>query len=95
LGFLPKTSGDRSRLIKKYGDLDSTLILYESPFRIEKLLKEIQENLGERYVCLANEITKVHEKILRGNVSLLIELVKGKHLKGEFVVLVGKEGFSI
>ena len=95
LGFLPKTSGDRSRLIKKYGDLESTLIFYESPFRIEKLLKEIRDNLGERYVCLANEITKVHEKILRGNVSLLIELVKGKHLKGEFVVLVGKEEFSI
>jgi 16S rRNA (cytidine1402-2'-O)-methyltransferase len=95
LGFLPKTSGDRAKLIKQYGDLDSTLIFYESPFRIEKLLKEIRENLGERYVCLANEITKIHEKTIRGNVSLLIELVKGKRLKGEFVVLVGKEGFSI
>ena len=95
LGFLPKSSNERAKLIKQYGDTESTLIIYESPFRVEKLLKEIQENLGERFVCLANEITKIHEKIIRGNVGLVYESVKGKRLKGEFVVLVGKEDFSL
>ena len=95
VGFLPKSSGDRAKILNSYGNLDSTLIIYESPFRVGKLLSEIYENLGERHVCLANEITKVHEKILRGNVSLVLEAVKSKRLKGEYVVLVGKEGFSL
>lgn len=95
LGFLPKSSNERAKLIKQYGDTESTLIIYESPFRVEKLLKEIQDNLGERYVCLANEITKIHEKIIRGNASLVYESVKGKRLKGEFVVLIGKGDFSL
>jgi 16S rRNA (cytidine1402-2'-O)-methyltransferase len=95
LGFLPKSSGERSKILKIYGSLDSTLVIYESPFRIEKLLKEINENLGDRFVCLANEITKVHEKVTRGRVSMVLETVKGKRLKGEFVVLIGKEGFYL
>lgn len=95
LGFLPKSGGDRSKTLSIYSKLDATLVLYESPFRVGKLLKEIRSNIGERYVCLANEITKVHEKNSRGNVSLLIEAFEGKRLKGEYVVLVAKEGFSI
>lgn len=95
VGFLPKSSGERKRILKAYGNLDSTLIIYESPFRINKLLKEIQESLGDRYVCLANEMTKVYEKFSRNNVSELIKETEGKKLKGEFVVLVGKEGFKL
>jgi 16S rRNA (cytidine1402-2'-O)-methyltransferase len=95
LGFLPKSGGERTKILNSYGILDSTLIIYESPYRVEKLLKQIKENLGEREVCLAGEITKVHEKILRGKVSLIIEAVSGKKLKGEYVVLVAKEGFSL
>ncbi len=95
LGFLPKSSNERAKLIKQYGNTESTLIIYESPYRVEKLLKEIQESLGERYVCLANEITKIHEKIIRGSVSLVYESIKGKRLKGEYVVLVGKGDFSL
>jgi len=95
LGFLPKSSGDRLKILKIYGSLDSTLVIYESPFRIEKLLKEINENLGDRFVCLANEITKIHEKVIRGRVSTVLETVGGKRLKGEFVVLIGKEGFYL
>ena len=95
LGFLPRSSGDRLKILKIYGSLDSTLVIYESPFRIEKLLKEINENLGDRFVCLANEITKIHEKVIRGRVSTVLETVGGKRLKGEFVVLIGKEGFYL
>lgn len=95
VGFLPKSSADRSKVINSYGNLDTTLIFYESPFRVEKLLKEIKASLGERYVCLANEITKMHEKVLRGNVSIVLEAISGKKLKGEYVVLVGKKEFSL
>ena len=76
-------------------ELDSTLIIYESPFRIEKLLNETYEISSDRYVCLSNEITKIHEKFIRGNVGEVIHTIKGKKLKGEYVFLIGKEGFSI
>ena len=95
VGFLPKSAGERKKILKNYGELDSTLIIYESPFRISKLLKEIKETLGDRYVCLANEMTKVYEKFSRNKVSELIKETEGRKLKGEFVVLVGKEGFKL
>lgn len=95
LGFLPKSKNDRVKLLKSYGDKEATLIIYESPFRIIKLLEEINESLGERYVCLANEMTKLHEKIIRGSVSDLLNIYSNSKLKGEFVVLVAKEGFEL
>lgn len=95
VGFLPKSSGERKRVLQTYGIQDATLIIYESPFRITKLLKEIQETLGDRYVCLANEMTKVYEKFNRNSVSDLIKETEGKKLRGEFVVLIGKEGFKL
>lgn len=95
LGFLPKSANDRSKLLKAYGDKDATLVIYESPFRITKLLEEIKESLGERYVCLANEMTKVYEKIIRGKVSDLISEYSKSKLKGEFVVLIAKEDFDL
>lgn len=95
LGFLPKSKNDRSKLLKSYGDKETTLIIYESPFRIIKLLVEIKDSLGERFVCLANEMTKIHEKIIRGSVSYLLDAYSNSKLKGEFVVLVAKEGFEL
>lgn len=95
LGFLPKSKNDREKILKTYGSTDSTLIIYESPYRLQKLLEEIKVNIGERFVCLANEITKVHEKITRMNVSSALDLIGGRKLKGEFVILVGKEDFLL
>ncbi len=91
LGFLPKTSGRRQNLLKIYGDLDNTLIIYESPYRIVKLLEEILETLGDRKVCLARELTKIHEEIVTDKVSILLEKTKNRSPKGEFVVMVSKE----
>lgn len=98
LGFLPKKQSKRSEILRNFGDLDCTLIIYESPYRISKLLDEIFENLGERYICIVNEQTKKFEKIYRGLISKFldnktldkIEISK----KGEFVVLVAKKGFK-
>jgi 16S rRNA (cytidine1402-2'-O)-methyltransferase len=92
LGFLPKKDNARKDLLTKYGSLDSTLIIYESPFRLKKLLEEIKETLGNRFIGICAELTKVHENISRGlidNVSL-DEIVE----KGEYVVLIAKEGYS-
>lgn len=95
LGFLPKTKNDRTKLLKSYGEQDATLVIYESPFRIIKLLEEINESLGDRYVCLANEITKVYEKFITGKASQLLTDLSKTKLRGEFVVLVAKKGFEL
>ncbi len=92
LGFLPKSDSKISTILKEYGQLDATLVFYESPNRLEELLKQILNVLGDRTVCVANDITKMYEKIETDRVSKLLEsshLIK--HPKGEFVVLVGKE----
>jgi len=89
LGFLPRTESQRVKIIQKYGELDSTLIFFESPYRILKLLEEVKKTLGNREVCVVKELTKLHEEIYRFNLS---DLDKAKiDLRGEFVVLVSKE----
>ena len=68
-------------------------MLYESPYRIEKLLAELNEIFPERQVVLARELTKKFEEYLRGTPAELLEVLKQRSLKGEFVVLVaGEEG---
>lgn len=96
LGFLPKSQAQRQKLLTQFGALDSTLIIYESPFRIDKILSDVLNALGDRFVVVANDLTKVYEKVYRGKVIDLIDLTKNGQLKakGEFVVLVAKEGFD-
>ena len=93
LGFLPKSKGQQKTMLEKYGELDATLVIYESPFRIEALLTQIYETLGNRKVCVAGELTKVYEKINRGPVLDVLESIKKFKPKGEYVVLVAKKGF--
>lgn len=93
LGFLPRTPSHRKKLITDFGNLDATLIMYESPFRVAKLLQEIKESLGNRKVCLVNDLTKMYEKIETGDIDNVISKINSTKLKGEFVVLVAKSGF--
>jgi 16S rRNA (cytidine1402-2'-O)-methyltransferase len=89
IGFLPHKSGQRRNELTRAGQLPGTLVLYESPFRIEKLLGELNEVLPGRTVVLARELTKKFEEYLRGTPAELIEVTKKRSLKGEFVVMVG------
>lgn len=92
LGFLPKGSGKRKNILETFGTLDTTLILYESPFRVKKLLSQIYDTLGNRDVFVANELTKKFERTWFGNVASLIKKFDTLQPKGEFVVLVAKKG---
>ena len=89
IGFLPHKSGQRRRKLEELKGISGTLVLYESPYRVEKLLGELNEVFPERQVVLARELTKKFEEFLRGKAGELLEGVKGRALKGEFVVLVG------
>jgi 16S rRNA (cytidine1402-2'-O)-methyltransferase len=89
IGFLPHKSGQRRRKLEELKGVPGTLVLYESPYRVEKLLAELLQVFGnERQVVLARELTKKFEEYLRGTADDLIARVQERSLKGEFVVLV-------
>jgi 16S rRNA (cytidine1402-2'-O)-methyltransferase len=88
IGFLPHKSGQRRTQLENLKTVPGTLVLYESPYRIEKLLTELKEILPDRRIVLARELTKKFEEFLRGTPAELIAQIGSRTLKGEFVVLV-------
>lgn len=87
-GFLPKKKG-RQTLLKSLAEEDErAIVIYESPFRIEKTLRDIQTYMGEREVVIIREITKIYEEVLRGTTGELIEKIEKKALKGEIVLII-------
>jgi len=95
IGFLPYKSGQRRNKLESLKSFDGTLVLYESPYRIEKLLVELSEVFPDRQVVLARELTKKFEEFLRGKPAELLAIAKKRSLKGEFVVMVGPQGTNI
>ncbi len=87
-GFLPNKSAARRNRLQRLAEFDHTLVFYESPHRIEKTISDVLEVLGDRQVCLAREITKIHEEFIRGAASEVLERIKRKPVKGEIVLLV-------
>jgi 16S rRNA (cytidine1402-2'-O)-methyltransferase len=88
IGFLPHKSGQRRTQLERLKTVSGTLVLYESPYRIGKLLTELAEVLPERKVVLARELTKKFEEFLRGTAAEIIAQIGNRTLKGEFVVAV-------
>ena len=86
-GFLPKKKG-RQTLLNKLKEEERTILILESPNRILRTLKDIKEYLGERYVVITRELTKIYEEVIRGSVSELIEQIEKKPIKGEIVLLI-------
>jgi 16S rRNA (cytidine1402-2'-O)-methyltransferase len=95
-GFLPPKTAARTAFLEKHRDFDYTLALYESCHRIDKFAAEIVAVLGpDRVVCIAKEVTKLHETFLIGTAAdVQSRLVKGS-LKGEFVVLIAPGDFIL
>lgn len=92
IGFLPHKSGQRRNKLEALKSFEGTLVLYESPYRVEKLLGELNEVFPERTVVLARELTKKFEEFLRGRPAELLALARQRSLKGEFVVMVSPRG---
>ncbi|HTB85800.1 MAG TPA: 16S rRNA (cytidine(1402)-2'-O)-methyltransferase, partial [Candidatus Sulfotelmatobacter sp.] len=88
VGFLPHKSGQRRNRLESLKTIPGTLILYESPYRVEKLLGELNEVYPGREVVLARELTKKFEEFLRGKPAELLQIAQKKAFKGEFVVLI-------
>lgn len=88
IGFLPHKQGRRRRELERLKGIGGTLVLYESPYRVEKLLLELNDVFTGRPIVLARELTKKFEEYLRGTPADLLAVLKQRSLKGEFVVLV-------
>jgi 16S rRNA (cytidine1402-2'-O)-methyltransferase len=87
-GFLPHKKGRQKRLLE-LAELNRTIIFYESPYRVVKLLEEFTVHFGgERRCSIARELSKKFEEIKRGTVSELLEHYTKTTPKGEFVVVI-------
>lgn len=88
-GFLPKKKGRKTRL-EILAEEKRTMIIYESPYKVIKTLKDLAAYLGEnRSASISREITKIHEETIRGSLLELIQHFENKKPKGEFVIIVG------
>ena len=97
LGFVPTKDSDRINFLEKLKYSSGTSIFFESPSRILKTTRLIKEIYGsKRNVCLAKEISKIHETIITGDIDEIIHYLEesSDHQKGEFVVLVGGLNFK-
>jgi 16S rRNA (cytidine1402-2'-O)-methyltransferase len=95
-GFLPAKTAARTAFLEKYRDFDYTLALYESCHRIEKFTDEIVAALGpERVICLAKEVTKLHETFLVGPAGDVRARLAKTSLKGEFTLLIAPGDFTL
>ena len=88
-GFVPVKSGRRRAELERIASDRRTAVVFESPFRIAKLLAEVAEIVGPATpVALVREATKIHEQILRGNAADLAEQAKKVNWKGECVLVI-------
>ena len=86
IGFLPPSTHDCVKKLRLYQSYQMTLIMYEAPHRIEKMLQSCLDVLGDRHICIARELTKVHEEFIRGTISEILPIAS--ELKGEIVVVI-------
>lgn len=94
-GFLPQKKGRQTK-IREIADLEITTVIYESPYRIVKLLKSLSEFCEEtRWICIARELTKKFEEIDRGQLSDIVERWSSKSsVKGEFVIIIAGKDYD-
>ncbi|OPY07969.1 MAG: Ribosomal RNA small subunit methyltransferase I [Syntrophus sp. PtaB.Bin001] len=92
MGFLPPKAGKRKDVLVSLKDEHKTLIFFEAPHRLLVALDDIKLILGDRKIVIARELTKLHEEILRGNLSDILPVLKDRSIKGEITLVVaGKE----
>ncbi len=92
-GFLPLKKKRKAR-IKDMASEKRTIVLYESPHRIQKTLRELYEAMGNRKAAIARELTKMYEEVIRGNLKDLTEMAEKKKWKGEITLVIAGCSFK-
>jgi 16S rRNA (cytidine1402-2'-O)-methyltransferase len=88
LGFLPRSSGKQKKVLEQFQSIPTTLIIFESPFRLIKTLTILEKIYGDVEVAAVNELTKLHEKVFRGKLSAVLKTMQTHKSKGEWVIVV-------
>src|SRR6266478_3144492 len=91
-GFAPRKPVGRSKFLALDKDSPHTLIFYESPYRLEAFLNDALEMFGDREAALANDLTKMFEKVERGTLSSLLESVVQSKPRGEYIIVIAGAG---
>ena len=86
IGFLPSGNTDCLKKLEEYKKYPMTMVFYEAPHRIKRMMENCLQILGDRKCCIARELTKLHEEYIRGTISEVIEVLDD--IKGEMVVIV-------
>ena len=88
-GFLPRKTGDRKKRAAELAPETRTLVVYESPHRLEASIADLAEVLGDRPAALVRELTKMHEEVRRGSLTDILESIRDSPPKGEIVLVIG------
>jgi len=88
LGFLPRKKGKRDRLLTSLLGETRTIVAFEAPHRLLVALKDIKSTLGDRFMAVTRELTKVHEEMVRGTVSEVIEHFQESPPRGELTLVI-------
>jgi 16S rRNA (cytidine1402-2'-O)-methyltransferase len=86
MGFPPVRSKDRKAWFEALRSVAGTVVFFEAPHRIRRTLEEIQASVGDQPVVLCRELTKAHEELVRGPISVALERLSA--VKGEFTVVI-------
>lgn len=87
LGFLPVKKG-RQTALKLLADEKRTIVIFESPHRLQKTLSQLHEYLGDRQIAVCREMTKIYEEAIRGTISEAVTHFEQTKPRGEFVLVI-------
>ena len=93
-GFLPPKKG-RKRRMESLKEETATIVIYENVNRLQRTIKQLLDIMGDRPAVICRELTKLHEETIRGTLSSLLNLLNDRKLKGECVLLVGKDDKNV
>lgn len=94
LGFIPRETKDKKKLIEDIKNKKETLIFYESPHRLIESLAYLNKNLGNRDIAVCRELTKLHEEIYRGKIEDAYNWFNENRPRGEFVLVISGKSDS-
>ena len=90
IGFLPVKQGQRAKALERFSRLEGTVVIYESPYRIQKLAEELIQWFAEREIVVCRELTKKFEEVIHGTPAEVQRKLSKRKPKGEYVVVAGK-----
>jgi len=95
LGYLPRKSGERRRMLDGIAGIPYTLVFLETPHRLLAAFQDLIDKLGNRQVAIARELTKLHEEIFRGELSEALAHFSTQPPRGEFTLVIAGKPPSI